>query len=128
MSVLNAKLNFSFLCDYASVSREGKLSMNGIFENINVRKVPTHHPLMFIVTNISGVNNQDKFTCRLVLNNNTQKQLAHISQKIKVDPQRNFGFIGQFVNVKYEVTGEYAIKFYIDNKEIGSHRFKVRQV
>lgn len=128
MSVLNARLNFSFLCDYASVSREGKLSMNGIFENINVRKFPTHHPLMFIVTNIGGVNNQDKFTCRLVLNNDTQKQLAHISQKIKVDPQRNFGFIGQFVNVKYDVAGEYAIKFYIDNKEIGLHRFQVRQI
>ena len=128
MSVLNAKLNFSFLCDYASVSREGKLSMNGIFENINVRKFPTHHPMMFIVTNISGVNNQDKFTCQLVLNDDTQKQLASISQEVKVDPQHNFGFIGQFVNIKYEQAGEYAIKFYIDNKEIGLHRFYVKQV
>ncbi len=128
MSVLNAKLNFSFLCDYASVSREGKLSMAGIFENINVRTLPTHHPLMFIVTNIGGVNNQDKFTCRLILNDQSQKQLASISQEVKVDPQRNFGFIGQFVNVRYDVVGEYAIKFYIDNKEIGTHRFQVRQV
>jgi len=127
MSVLKAKLNFSFLCDYASVSREGKLSMDGIFENINVRMFPTHHPLMFVVTNISGVNNKDTFTCKLVFNYD-QKELASISQEVKVDPQRNFGFIGQFVNVRYEVPGEYAIKFYIDNKEIGLHRFQVRQV
>ncbi len=128
MSVLNAKLNFSFLCDYASVSREGKLSMAGIFENINVRSLPTHHPLMFIVTNIRGVSNQDKFTCRLILNDGSQKQLASISQEVKVDPQRHFGFIGQFVNIRYDVVGEYAIKFYIDNKEIGAHYFNVRQV
>ena len=69
MSVLNAKLNFSFLCDYASVSREGKLSMAGIFENINVRRLPTHHPLMFIVTNISGVNNNDKFVNGIKITN-----------------------------------------------------------
>ena len=128
MSVLDAKLKFSFLCDYATVSREGKLSMAGIFENINVRTLPTHHPLMFIVTNIHGVNNQDKFTCKLVLNDESQKQLASISQDVKVDPNHNFGFIGQFVNIRYDTTGEYAIKFYIDNKEIGVHLFQVKQV
>jgi hypothetical protein len=128
MSVLNAKLNFSFLCDYASVSREGKLNMNGIFENINVRQLPTHHPLMFIVANIAGVNERDQFTCELVYNDGGQKQLASISQPVKVDPKRNFGFIGQFVNVRYEQTGEYLIRFFIDNKEVGSHSYQVRQV
>ncbi len=128
MSVLNAKLNFSFLCDYASVSREGKLSMNGIFENINVRQLPTHHPLMFIVANISGVNDKDKFTCELIQDDQTQKQIASISQEVKVDPKRNFGFIGQFVNVRYEAMGNHIIKFYIDNKEIGSHSYAIRQV
>ncbi len=127
MSVLDAKLNFSFLCDYATVSREGKLTMAGIFENINVRSFPTHHPLMFIVTNIAGVHNQDKFTCKLVLNDDSQKQMASISQEVKVDPKRNFGFIGQFVNIRYETTGEYAVKFYMDNKEIGVHCFQVKQ-
>ena len=102
--------------------------MNGIFENINVRQLPTHHPLMFIVANISGVNDKDKFTCELVLDDQNQKQIAIISQEVKVDPRRNFGFIGQFVNVRYETGGNYLIKFYIDNKEIGSHSYKIRQV
>jgi hypothetical protein len=128
MSVLNAKLNFSFLCDYASVSREGKLSMNGIFENINVRQLPIQHPLMFIVANISGVNDRDKFTCELIYDDKNKKPLASISQDVKVDPRRNFGFIGQFVNVRYDAEGEYLIKFYIDNKEIGSHSYKIKQV
>ena len=58
----------------------------------------------------------------------SQKKLASISQEVKVDPQRNFGFIGQFVNVRYDVDGEYLIKFYIDNKELGMHRFCVRKI
>jgi hypothetical protein len=74
MSVLSARLNFSFLCDYASVSREGKLSLNGIFENINVRVLPAQHPLMFVVANISGVNNGDKFTCEIVRSDKDQKK------------------------------------------------------
>jgi len=128
MSVLSAKMNFSFLCDYASVSREGKLSLNGIFENINVRAFPAQHPLMFAVANISGVNNGDKFTCEVVKNDAGQKKLATIIQEIKADARRNFGFIGQFVNVRYDEPGDYAIKFFIDNKEIGSHHFLVQAV
>ncbi|MCP4650519.1 MAG: hypothetical protein GY853_10625 [PVC group bacterium] len=128
MNVLHAKLNFSFLCDYAMVSREGKLSMNGIFENINVRKFPTHHPLMFVVANVGGVNNKDKFTCELVSEENSQTKMAAITSEVVVDPNRNFGFIGQFVNVRYEKPGKYELKFYIDNKEIGVHKFQVKQV
>ncbi|MFH2137354.1 MAG: hypothetical protein ABII88_02455 [Candidatus Omnitrophota bacterium] len=128
MGVLSAKLNFSFLCDYAMVSREGKLSMNGIFENINARSFPTHHPIMFIVANVGGVNNKDKFTCELVPAADAQNRLAAISSEVIVDSNRNFGFIGQFVNVKYDKAGDYELKFYIDNKELGVHKFQVRQV
>lgn len=128
MSVLDAKLRFSFLCDHALVSREGKLSLNGIFENINVRTFPAYHPLMFIVANIMGVDNKDKFTCELVSADNPQERLACIISELIVDPERNFGFIGQFINVKYDRQGEYLIKFYIDNKEIGCHRFYVRLI
>ncbi|MFH1460216.1 MAG: hypothetical protein ABIG64_07605 [Candidatus Omnitrophota bacterium] len=127
MSVLNAKLNFSFLCDHASVSREGKLSMNGIFENINVREFPTHHPLMFVIANISGLNNKDRFTCELVFDDEQKKTIASISQEVKIDPKRNFGFIGQFINVRYEKSGNYLIRFFVDNKEVGAHSFLVRQ-
>ena len=128
MSVLNAKLNFSFLCDYAYVSREGKLGMNGIFENINARKFPVHHPLMFVVANISGVNNKDKFTCELTFETRPSKSLAVIISEVSVDPEKNFGFIGQFINVKYDYPGNYIIKFYIDNKEIGRKMFQLRQI
>ena len=83
---------------------------------------------MFIVANVAGVNNKDKFTCSLVCSKNPEKSIASISSEVVVDPQRNFGFIGQFVNVKYEKEGQYELKFYIDNKEIGKHNFIVRKI
>lgn len=39
-------VRFAHLCDYASISREGKLSVMGIFSNINVGELPARHPFM----------------------------------------------------------------------------------
>ena len=128
MSVLEATLNFSFLCDYASVSREGKLSMNGIFENINVQTFPAHHPSMYVVANMTGVHHRDRITCNLVRETEQDKPLAAISREVKIEPNRNFGFIGQFVNVRYEQPGMYLLNFFIDNKNLGNHAFEVHQI
>lgn len=42
------KVNFAHVCDYASVSKEGKLSAMGIFTRIYVTSLPAVHPLMFL--------------------------------------------------------------------------------
>lgn len=42
------KITFAHLGDYATVSREGKLSVLGIFANINLPKLPAQHPQMFL--------------------------------------------------------------------------------
>lgn len=42
------EIPFAHLCDYATVSQEGKLSVLGIFTNINVTKIPATHPQMYL--------------------------------------------------------------------------------
>lgn len=42
------KINFAHLCDYGTISKEGKLSVLGIFSNINTAKLPSVHPQMFV--------------------------------------------------------------------------------
>ena len=42
------KIPFAHLCDYATVSQEGKLSILGIFTNINVATLPATHPQMYL--------------------------------------------------------------------------------
>ncbi len=42
------KISFAHICDYATVSREGKLSVLGIFTNINVAKFPATHAQMYL--------------------------------------------------------------------------------
>jgi len=48
---------------------------------------------------------------------------------IKVDGnKRNFGFIGQLVNIMFEKPGEYVFRFLIDGKELSTHTFMVNQI
>ena len=42
------RITFAHVCDYASVSREGKLSVNGIFDRVNAPSVPVVHPMMYL--------------------------------------------------------------------------------
>jgi len=42
------EVKFAHLCDYASVSREGKLSVMGIFSNIGVQTLPALHPIAYL--------------------------------------------------------------------------------
>lgn len=42
------KINFAHLCDYAMLSREGKLSVMGIFTGLRPPKLPYAHPQFFL--------------------------------------------------------------------------------
>jgi hypothetical protein len=46
------KVTFAHLCDYATISREGKLSVLGIFGAVNVPVLPKTHPMMYLVFEI----------------------------------------------------------------------------
>lgn len=46
------KIKWAHLCDYATVSREGKVSVLGIFTYINAPKFPMSHALMYLVFEI----------------------------------------------------------------------------
>lgn len=42
------EVNFAHLCDYATVSQDGKLSVMGIFSQINAVQVPVMHAQMYL--------------------------------------------------------------------------------
>ncbi|QQR55480.1 hypothetical protein IPG41_02920 [Candidatus Peregrinibacteria bacterium] len=45
-------VEYALFCDYASVSMDGKINMNGIFERILAEKTPVTHPQMFVVSRL----------------------------------------------------------------------------
>lgn len=47
-------VSLALLADYANVSREGKLNIMGVFDNINAATVPTAHAQMQLVITFEG--------------------------------------------------------------------------
>ena len=45
-------VEFSIFCDYASMSVDGKINLNGVFDRIAYQKLPVIHPQMFIVSKL----------------------------------------------------------------------------
>ena len=45
-------IEYALFCDYASLSMDGKLNMNGIFDRIMTEQVPAVHPQMFVVSKL----------------------------------------------------------------------------
>lgn len=48
------KVTLALLADYANVSREGKLNILGIFDNINAQSLPAIHPQMQLVLTLEA--------------------------------------------------------------------------
>lgn len=48
-------VTFAHLCDYATVSREGKLSVLGIFQNINAPQLPYQLPMAYLAFELEMV-------------------------------------------------------------------------
>jgi hypothetical protein len=48
------KVTLAVLADYANVSREGKLNIMGIFDQIRAARVPAQHPSMQLVLRIEA--------------------------------------------------------------------------
>jgi len=49
---MKTTIPFVHFCDHASMSTDGKLNLNGIFESLFAMEVPTKHPQMYVLTRL----------------------------------------------------------------------------
>lgn len=47
-------IDWTFLCDYTAVDAAGKISIIGVFENINVPALPFKYPQIYIAVNLKA--------------------------------------------------------------------------
>jgi len=114
----NIKLNFVILCDNAFVAQgTNTLNIIGIFDKIGVRKFPAIHPRLVVVTNASG--DQGEYRQMIVIKNKeTNEKIAELPGKLKINESgQKTQFIGNFLNIRFPVAGEYVIEVYISDKK-----------
>ena len=80
------RISFAHICDYASVSREGKLSINGIFSNIASQAFPSAHPLLYVVfeVDLSAAELNQELTTKVKLQGADGAEIFAASMRFKV--------------------------------------------
>lgn len=114
------------LCDYATVSREGKLSINGIFDELRVRKFPGGIPRAFLVATINGTPNTSyKLDLKIESKNGGKNPINNLVLNAMTSPNGKNNLIIELVNLGFEKEGDYQFKIYNEKEEVGSTLLKV---
>ncbi|MFT7184201.1 MAG: hypothetical protein ACI9QC_000537 [Oceanicoccus sp.] len=119
-------VEFSLLCDYASVSMDGKLSMNGIFERFMAKELPALHPQLFSITKMLIPKGDHKITFSLM---QQDKVLASTSIEKKVEKQlvAHNHFWG-IKGLQLETWDPVELQIIIDGKQVFVKRIPVLEV
>lgn len=113
------KVELMVLCDYASISKEGKLSINGIFDEVRILKLPGGLARAFLVATIHGVPNESyKLTLKMQYKgedilppNNITTAPAGLNGKNNI--------LVELTGISFPKEGEYEIKMYHGDDELG---------
>jgi len=114
------------LCDYASISREGKLSINGIFDELRVQQFPGGLARAFFVATISGTPNT---SYKLNLKIEPAKGFAGEQNTFNLDtttgPNGKNNMLVELFGLAFKEEGDFRFILSEEKKEIGSVLLKV---
>lgn len=135
----NLKTDIFALCDYATVSREQKLSVIGIFDQFFVANIPTNWPKMFLVAVLSGEPNR-QYDITLKITSPASPAVAYGEGKAKTEqnfPDKNLkvalgqngraNLITELVNFPLPHAGTYKVEIMEGTEKVGALEFKVNK-
>lgn len=116
------------LCDYATVSREQKLSVIGIFDQFFVANLPTNWPKMFLVAVLSGEPNHEyDITLKIIPPAKTEQNFPDKDLKVTLGQNGKANLITELVNFPLPVAGAYKVEIIEGKEKIGLLEFKVNK-
>ncbi len=111
------------ICDYATISQEGKLSILGIFDQIYVTQFPAQHLRMFVVSSLTGLaGSSHTITLRLI--DPLKEEKIKQEMKVVIGPNGKASLLAELGNLPLPVAGEYTIEIK-EATVIGSVKFSV---
>ncbi len=121
---MKLKTELMVLCDYASVSKEGKLSINGIFDEVRVTNLPGGLARAFLVATVSGTPETTyKLTFKLEHNEEAVLPPNNVEAKTSLNGKNNI--VLELVGMNFPKEGDYDLKMYHGDDEVGLTRIKV---
>lgn len=131
------KLNYLHLCDEIIFSQDGKLSLIGIFEVINLVSLPGSLLKAWLVCNLSVAKKIDKVSLDITLRNvATGKETfkvptltpSFVQDKKNMDNEQKLGITLQLVNINFQEVGKYVLEVQVNKETVGSVFFNVNLV
>lgn len=112
------KLNSEFvlLCDYANISREGKLNINGVFEEFRTTNLPGVLPRAYFVAALTGEPNVSH-KIKLTLENGVVEELMQLEVVTGANGKANI--IVELIAPRFISEGKHFIKIISENQEVG---------
>ena len=114
------------LCDYASVSREGKLSISGIFDELRVQQFPGGIARAFFVATVTGT---PSTSYKLILKIEPSKGFAGEQSSFNLDTSTGLNgknnLIVELAGLAFKEEGDYRFTLYEGKEEVGSTLLKV---
>lgn len=114
------------LADYVSVSKEGKLTIAGIFDRFFVEKVPTNWPNMSFVAVFRGKPDSNHKVVLKIKGENVGK-LIEQEFPVKIGSNGKANFLTNLQNFPLKDYGDYEIVLLENNKRIGKVNFTVNR-
>lgn len=129
------KVNFAHLCDYATISREGKLSVLGIFDHMQAASVPVVHPQLYLVfeVEISSAELEQDLRLRVELRDADGAIALQVKATFRVQGQASVGErpripqVMPLVGVQLKKFGAHQFSIFLNDDHKADIQFEVRQ-
>jgi len=126
--MVEIKSNFAFLCDLAFFDERKKLSIIGIFKQIEFKNIPAQYTQFFVVSSVT-IKGSGDYTkvIRFVRKKDGAEIISPMRFNItlKGEEEAEFGVLGKVQNIKFEEDGIYEIQIFINDKNIKTLQLKV---
>ena len=121
------KVTYLGICDLASITREGKVNLLGIFRQIFVQKLPTNYLKFTIVAMVIGKeNSQQEVTLQII--SPDKKPVVNQQLRIQIGPAGSANMFFDVVNLPIQLTGDFQIQLISANQSMGETTFNVLKV
>lgn len=120
----NPTIHFAHICDTAFLSKDNKLNIIGVFENIYANKFPFHFPRLTVVFNLSAPTGNLPIEIRL-MKKGAEKPVLQMQGNIKVTTQKALNVIMDFQNIRFEDQREYNVEILLKNTVMQTLSFSV---
>lgn len=109
----NIKLKNLQICEQVIVAVDGKVSIINIFSDINTKGFPAIHPRFCILVSIKGQIGRYKESIEIV--SSDDKTIVKVEGDAEIKGEGGNNFIGNFINIPFNIEGKYWIKVIVDD-------------